>query len=388
MARYLAVSSAPSTRATKWKGADGVEIRPYTPDLETPVKAFNLRLREGMSAERFPESHIPRFPKMEGTSLYQELFLVLHQGEVHGGYMLTHNVFALRGEQTSVACGPQFNLSEGIINRAFGMVGVFQVQDALRRQPLMYALGIGGMHEPQAELLRAMRWTLYPVPFYFKVLNASQLFANLTYIRNHKARMALDCARCSLVGPLAIRAAQARISRTDRSVRAQSVTEFGPWADAAWEKCKGEYSLIGLRDASTLNALYPRSEPRFFRLRVSHEGQDIGWVVLLDTQMSGHKQFGNMRVGSIVDCLAVWGHACGVVQCASKFLEERRVDIIVSNQVNSDWRKALIRAGYVRGPSNFILGLSQMLAEKLHPLETTRQGVHMTRGDGDGPIHL
>jgi hypothetical protein len=378
-----------ATRVTKWKGADGVEIRPYTPDLETSVRAFNLRLREGMSAECFPESHIPRFPKMEGRSLYQELFLVLHRSEVHGGYLLTHNVFALRGELIPIACGPQYNLSEGIINRSFGMVGVFQLQDALRRQPLMYALGIGGMQEPLAKLLGAMGWTLYPVPFYFRVLNASHFFANLTYIRNRKtARVALDCARYSVVGPLVIRAAQARLSRADRSVRAKSVTEFGPWADAVWEKGKSNYSLVGLRDAKTLNALYPRSEPRFLRLRVSREGQDIGWVVLLDTQMSGHKQFGNMRVGSIVDCLAVSGHALKVIQCASKFLKERGVDVIVSNQANSDWGKALVRAGYVRGPSNFILGLSQMLAEKLQPLETTRQSIHMTRGDGDGPIHL
>ncbi len=366
-----------------------MEIRPYTPDLEMSVKAFNLRLREGMSAECFPESHIPQFPKMEGRSLYQELFLVLHRSEVHGGYMLTHNVFALRGELTSVACGPQFNLSEGVINRSFGMVGVFQLQDALRRQPLMYALGIGGMHEPQAKLLGAMGWTLYPVPFYFRVLNASHFFANLNYIRNRKtALVAIECARYSVVGPLAIRAAQARLSRADQPVRAESVSEFGPWADTVWEKCKSNYSLIGLRDAKILNALYPRSENRFLRLKVSRERQDIGWVVLLDTQMSGHKQFGNMRVGSIVDCLAVSGHAYGVIQCGRNVLEERGVDVIVSNQANSDWGKALLRAGYVRGPSNFILGLSQMLAEKLQPLETTRQSIHMTRGDGDGPIHL
>jgi hypothetical protein len=366
-----------------------VEIRPYTPDLETSVRAFNLRLREGMTGECFPESHIPRFPKMEGRSLYQELFLVLHRSEVHGGYMLTHNVFSLRGELISVACGPQFNLSEGIINRSFGMVGVFQLQDALRRQPLMYALGIGGMHEPQAKLLGAMGWTLYPVPFYFRVLNAPRFFANLTYIRNRKtARVALDCARYSVLGPLVILAVQARLSKADGSVRAESVTEFGSWADAVWEKCKSKYSLVGLRDAKTLNALYPRSEPAFLRLRVSREGQDFGWVVLLDTQMSGHKQFGNMRVGSIVDCLAISGHAYEVIQCASKFLEERGVDVIVSNQSNSGWGKALVRAGYVRGPSNFILGLSQMLAEKLQPFETSRRSIHMTRGDGDGPIHL
>jgi hypothetical protein len=366
-----------------------VEIRPYTPDLETSVRAFNLRLREGMSAECFPESHIPRFPKMESRSLYQELLLVVHHGEVHGGYMLTHNVFSLQGELISVACGPQFNLSEGIINRTFGMVGVFQLQDALHRQPLMYALGIGGMHEPQAKLLGAMGWTLYPVPLYFRVLNVSRFFADITYIRNRKAaRVVLDCAGSRVLSSLAIRVAQLRSSKADSSVRVESVREFGPWADAVWEKCKSKYSLVSLRDAQTLNVLYPRSDSRFLRLRVSREGQDIGWVVLLDTQMSGHKQFGNMRVGSIVDCLAVSGHAYSVIRCASKFLDERGVDVVVSNQADSDWGRALIRAGYVRGPSNFILGLSRMLVEKLQPFETSRRSIHMTRGDGDGPIHL
>ena len=36
--------------------------------------------------------------------------------------------------------------------------------------------------EQVAEGLGAMGWTLYPVPFYFRVLNAPRFFANLTYI--------------------------------------------------------------------------------------------------------------------------------------------------------------------------------------------------------------
>ena len=56
---------------------------------------------------------------------------------------------------------------------------------------------------------------------------------------------------------------------------------------------------IAKRDAATLDCLYPPSDPRFIRIRTDH-----GWAVLLDTPMSAHKQFGDLRVGTIVDCLA------------------------------------------------------------------------------------
>ena len=366
-----------------------MEIRPYTPDLEKSVMAFNQRLREAGERGRLPETHVPCFPKMPGLQLYQELFLLVHAGEVRGGYMLTHNHFAVRGEVMWVACGPQFNLAEGIINRSYAMAGVFQLQDALSRQRLMYALGMGGMREPLPKLLGAMGWTLYPVPFYFRILHASRFFANVTYIRHRKeARMLLDLVRYSAFDSLAVRLAQVRLSRGDPAVQAEVFAEFGPWADAVWENCRTKYSLIGLRDAKTLNALYPSSCSRFLRLRISRGAEDIGWVVMLDTQMSGHKQFGDMRVGSIVDCLAVPDQAFWVIQSASKFLEGRGVDLIVSNQASSTWGKALIAAGHLRGPSNFVLALSQMLTNKLQPFPVSRQSIHMNRGDGDGPINL
>ena len=74
---------------------------------------------------------------------------------------------------------------------------------------------------------------------------------------------------------------------------------FPAWADKVWGRSQLEYALLAERDAATLDQLYPSSDPRF--LRVHAVG---GWAVLLDTRMQDHKQFGDMRVGTIVDCLA------------------------------------------------------------------------------------
>lgn len=369
-----------------------MEIGPYTPDLEHSVRAFNQRLRDGGEANyRFPESCQPRLPRRQDSSPYQELFLALHAGEVRGGYLLTHSQFAVRGKITTVTCGPQFNLSEGIVDPAYAMVGVMLAQDALRRQPLMYALGMGSMDHPLTKLLVAMAWHAFPVPFYFRVVSAAHFCDNISYLRRRPgARFALDLLRHSGFSSLGFRLAQARPAAFHRDFLATTVEEFGPWTDALWSTCKDNdaYSLIAVRDRDTLNVLYPPSDARFHRLRITRAGQDLGWAVMLDTQMSGHRQFGNMRVGSIVDCLAMPENASDVVRATTRFLERRSVDVIVSNQASKAWSEALGRNGYLKGPSNFILAMSPELTNQLQSLEEYESQIHINRGDGDGPINL
>ena len=283
----------------------------------------------------------------------------------------------------SVACGPQISLSEGILNRRYGMIGAIQARDALERQPVIYALGIGGMSEPLARLLDAMRWTLFAVPFYFRVVSPSKLLANIAYLRHsRRGGIALELLRYSGLGSIGIRTAQARLPRSVR-VEAHVVAEFGAWTDAIWQECNGDYYFVAARDGDTLNLLYPPSDARFLRLRVSRGGEDLGWVVMLDMQMSEHRYFGNMRIGVIVDCLAAPRNAYQVVSSAMRLLESRGADLIVTNQLNSAWCKAFFSAGFLKGPSNFILALSPMLADKLRPPGPRKNRIHMTRGDGE-----
>jgi hypothetical protein len=366
-----------------------LEFQSYNQALEPLVKNLNRRLREGGVDLIFPETHVPRFPKQGDTPPYQEMFLLVHDGQVRGGYLLTHEQFAIAGVTESVACGPQINLSEGIIDRQYGMVGVFLVQHALSKQPLMYALGIGGMNEPQSKLLIAMGWTLYPVPFYFRVVNPEQFLANIVYLRKrNRLQVPLDFLNSTGLGRLGLRMMQFRINRTANDICGHFVGSFGKWADEIWERCREKYSLLSVRDSRTLNVVYPISSSRFLRLKVSHGSEVVGWAVMLDTQMSGHRQFGHMRVGSIVDCLALPEHASFVVQAATRFLEDRGVNLIVSNQASAAWCKALSRAGFLRGPSNYIFGISPDLAKRLPYLKEAKPRVHMNRGNGDGPINL
>jgi hypothetical protein len=364
-----------------------VQITPYTEELETEVRSFNQRLRaNGVKRWSMPESHRPQFSRVDGRFPYQELFVSVHAGAVRGGYLLQHNQFALRGEETTIACGPHYNSSEGLINRAYAMVGTIQAQDALRRQPLMYALGMGRLDAPLAKLLVAMEWVAFPVPFYFRVLSTSRFFKNLTHLRDSPwKRIATDLLHYSGLGFLALQAAQTRWRPLKIRTSGTVVDSFGTWADKIWENCRSRYSLIGRRDSSSLNLFYPPEDPRFARLRVSTDTHDIGWAVALDSQMRGDRHFGNMRVGSIVDCLAAPEDAVHVLNYATQFFEQRGVDISITNQSSSAWCSALAANGYLKGPSNFILAISPQLVHRLLPLESHAEQIHMNRADGGYP---
>jgi len=373
----------------KYLMENSLQIKPYTPELEPLVKEFNVRLRQGGETYwAFPESHVPRLPKVANENPYQEFFLTCDGGAVRGGYLLTHSEFVVRGETTRIACGPQLNMSEALVNRCYGIIGALNVRDAVKRQPLLYGLGMGGFEQPQTKILSSMRWPLRAVPFFFKVLNAPRFLANINYLRETGGgRLMLDLGRYTGLGSMAAKVVQFRPGNRNGAT-AELCHEFDDWADENWARCKRRYRLVAVRNKETLNRLYPCKDSRFLRLRVSRGGRLLGWAVLLDTQMSGHKQFGHMRVGSIVDCLAEPEDASAIVQSSSTLLERRGVDLIVSNQTSSAWCRAFIASGFVRGPTNFIQALSPALASRLEPLPESWGEMHLNRGDGDGPIHL
>jgi hypothetical protein len=136
-----------------------------------------------------------------------------------------------------------------------------------------------------------------------------------------------------------------------------------------------------------LNLLYPPTG-RFLKLRMTRDGVVVGWAVLRDTQMHDHRHFGNLRVGSLIDGLALKDAIPDVVGAATGVLEERGVDLTVSNQGHASWCDALRRHGFQYGPSNFILAMSRQLTTLLTPLTTHQARLHINRGDGDGPLDL
>jgi hypothetical protein len=370
-----------------------IEIRDFIPEDVPAVHAFNRRLAEKGVDFQFPETPQSSWlPRRDSIPLYQEHFIAVEQATVRGGYILKPQAFAVRGEMRMIT-NIQLPLSEGIVDARYRMLGLQLVKDAMARQPLLFGLGMGGPDQPFPRLLKILKWRLVSCPFYFRVAHPSRFLREIVYLRRRRSRrVLLDTLAFSGLGWLAVKAVHRwkdwQGGQEASTPTGQLVPEFAGWADDIWRRSKDAYTLIAVRDAAILNTLYPAHNKRFLRLQVRRQGEPIGWAVLLDTHLSDHKQFGNLRLGSLVDCLALPGQERGVVAAATGHLLERGVDLIITNQLHRAWTGALDQAGFLRGPSNFAFIVSPALAALLDPFETTADQVHMTRGDGDGPIHL
>ena len=179
-----------------------------------------------------------------------------------------------------------------------------------------------------------------------------------------------------------------REKKRNNSISCVEVYEFSSAVNDLWKKCKSKYAMIAVRDKNTLNILYPSNSDRIIRLEILENDIVIGWAVVLDTQMSNHKQFGNMRVGSIIDCLALPENESRVILCAANYLEKEGVDIIISNQSHHSWCSALKKTGFIKGPSNFYFVASKKLSKQIRSIEVNILNSHLNRSDCDGPIHL
>ena len=366
-------------------------INRYTAEYIAGVREFNSRIAKGGWGDYQLPPDLGQFENSKDTPLPWEGWLAVLDGVVRGGYLIRHQEFSFRGEVRKVAFY-NLSVSEGVIDPAYASVGMKMAMTAIAREPLLFALGIGGRDRVLARFLKALGWSLHDVPFYFRSVRPARVVRNIQTVRRTALRRAiLDAAVYAGAATVGVHALQwSRRLRGGRiaDLRWEEVTQFESWADDVWDAVKGSFAMIGVRDSEALRALYPSSYKRLSRLKMLREDRVIGWAVVMNTQMQNHKQFGNLHVGTLVDGLCAHDDAPSVAKAAARFLRERGVDLIVSNQSHSAWCSALERCGFLSGPSNYLLAASKGLARQLAPFEVNVKQVHINRGDGDGPIHL
>ncbi len=363
-------------------------IRPYVAEYEPAVAQFNDRLKAGGSEFSFRTS--APAPGETAWSAFVAVDIDTESGRsaVRGGYVGVRHPFSLCGEDVDVH-SLKLPLSESTVDPKYKGVGLQLLTDAQRRYPLLFALGMGGRQSALAKILGSLGWKLFDVRFFFRVARPSRFLRQISFLRTTFTRkLALDFLAASGLG-LGVLPVHAWLGRRLSRPRDIRVVEVGDWddgdfVDRIWEKARSQFAFAARRDAARLRELYPATNRRVLRLRVDRAGEAIGWALLLDTQLAGHKQFGDMRLGSLVDGFSLPGEEQHVVRAATRFLRRRGVDLLVSNQSASAWCEAMRANGWIEGPSNYALALSQELAARLDG----NVALHVTRGDGDGPIHL
>jgi hypothetical protein len=365
-----------------------IVIQPYRQEHEAAVQDFNQRLQAaGDPYLVFYKSSQPKWlPRSGDSPLYNEYFVALDGSVVRGAYALKHERVFVPGRGTvNIACY-HHPLSEGIVDRSYATVGGLMVRDALVRQPLLYALGMGGADRPLARMLKALGWSLIAVPFLFKIVHPGRFLKEMNALRTSPAkRFLMDLSTATGAGWLAIRTAQSLLrlrSHGSDSITADRVDEFLNWADPLWIEAREQYRLAAVRDCEALRRLYPSDDKHFTRLRIRKGATDLGWAVVGERRKD--QKYGSMRVGSILDCWTRAENAVAIVGAATAELESANMDLIVSNQAHAAWSRALAQSGFFKGPSNFIFAASRKYVELLQPWQENIAAFHITRADGDG----
>ncbi len=371
-----------------------MRIVEYSDDWSDALAAFNARLEAGGSSFKLPAPpDLYLSTPMIRTGLLQKEYLALDGGDnVRGGYVLKFQDFWLAGEVATIA-DYRLPVSEAIVDHRYSHVAAGLLVNAQKCQPMLYGLGMGGFQEPIARLFMAAGWRAFSVPFHFQIVRPFPFFRNIVHLRKSLVRRAFfDFLAYSGLGWLSVAAVRVFLPRrvpATGAAQAEVVEDFGPWTDDVWETAKAHYGFCSVRDAAALRKIYPRQDPpAFVRLKISAQGRPIGWSLLRNTALSDHAYFGNMKLGTIVDCFAQPQDAAQVLHQSREYLVRQGVDLIVSNQSHRVWRKAFQRCGFLAGPSNVVFASSRALTQAMQRKRISLDDVHVNRGDGDGPINL
>ena len=371
-----------------------IRIVPHSKELSAGVEAFIRRMRAGGSSHGFYVDPEPDWiPKRPGQNVWREFYVAIdEQNEVHGGFGLKPQDWIIRGE-TKVVTDWQGPVSEGSVDPRHASLAMRLIREMVKKRPALYSWGHGGNEQPMLQLLIKMNWFTHATPFCLQVLKPFRFLRLNGYLRTSMVRrFGLDLMAFSGVGVVGIRILHATLRLKRRNgFRATAVefNEFESWADDLWERCQSRYTAIAVRDAASMNLLAPeKGWPPVKRLRIGRAGKSIGWALVMDTRMRGDARFGDLYVGSIVDCFADPADAGDVVSAATTYLRRRGVDIIVSNQSHAEWIRGFGENGYVVLPGRRLFVASPELKRLLEPFAEIAPGLHLTNMDGHGPHAL
>lgn len=356
------------------------------------VLAFNDRMRAAKAPADFLLPDQPNNSHTLGTPPqaieWTKFVVVDNNDEVHGGFLLMSQPAWLNGAIVEAA-NYQAPLSEGIVDSRYGMVGMHMLRYVQKHWPLTFAVGMGGMDRPLPRLLQAAGWQLRAVPFLFHVVRASRVLRELRMLQERTPlRLAARAGALSGAGAIGVAALQHRAWTSDagaREVRLERVERWDEWADRLWQDVRDAMRFSVLRDRATLDCLYPLGDPKYVAYVARQGGDVVGWAVAFNTQMRDHNHFGNLRVATILDVLALPSAASAVASHVRRTLAADGADLVVTNQTHECWLDAFRRAGFLNGPSNYLFAMSKLLSQSVG--DAFRR-IHVTRGDGDGRIHL
>lgn len=368
-----------------------LRIELFTTDAQAAeAAAFNERMRAHNQTE-YVLYERPPLMEPDDAPIRNRFYVVRDEEAVRGSLLLAAFPGSFGTGQDADVINCREPISEAIIDSRFGLIALRLLKFMEKQGPYLFALGMGGEDRPFPRLLKSASWTLQPVPFLFRVARANAFLRELRMLRTSSARRMLSrVAAVTGAGKLGVTALQFRSATAALfagGLTIAPITAWDNWVDELWQQCRRDISFGVSRDLRTVRELYPLDE-RVRGYSVHRDGKPVGWMAAQITQMRDHNYFGNLKVATLLDGVALPADMRSVVSLASRSLISEGADLLVTNQSHESWLDAFRGAGYLSGPSNYILALSKGLAAGVVAQPNGLARMHFTRGDSDGRGHL
>lgn len=364
-----------------------LRFAPFGENHIPAAEAFNQRMLDGHADSDFLlPTQLGESASTHDDPIEWTRYVVLDGDQICGGVLAMDQPGWLNGHAIR-ALNFQSPLSEGIVNPKYSMVGMQMVKFMQKQAEAVLMVGMGSADRPLPRLLAASGWSVRPVPFLFRVHRTGNFLRELQLLRTtHIRRSAAEAARLTGLGAVGLAVLQRRRSAVNGSIRREN--SWGDWADEIWQRCRNHCSFAVQRDRRTLESLYPASDPRTKILLIERGATPVGWSVCFNAALANHRHFGNLRLGSVLDCVADADAMASTAVLTDREMASQGADLVVVNHSHVAWVKAFRSAGFLAGPSNYLLAMSKRLTELVRSEQKGEERMHVTRGDGDGRIHL
>ena len=281
-------------------------IRESNQEDKNLIQNFNKELENNGINFRLPAPNSGSL-RADDFIFDRKFILTENKNLVRAGYTLKYQWFMVN--DTLLQIGFYHNpITAGLFNKKYNICGVLLLHDAQKKNTNLFCLGMGGYSQALPRLLKGMNWNFKTIPFFFKICNPIPFLNNIQYLKKTKLKSFLILlAANSGLGWLSLKLIFLFISllniRFSKKpyITTEEIEVFDQDSDFVWENTKQYNSFIAVRNSEYLNTLY--SDKKFIKLKFFDKKKIVGWSISLCTQLDNHKQFGYMKLGSVVVCL-------------------------------------------------------------------------------------
>lgn len=281
-----------------------------------------------------------------------------------------------------------------------GLVGPLLIKEVNRS--LDCALSVF-VEPPVLRILRGLKWTYHGIlPQYLRILDAPGVSRNLQLsglkaltVRSGDMSVAVPLrwveSLLRTLGGWALAVGQAvwvglTIVARPRSLPVEVREEHGfdDSYNQLWQAVGGRFGACIVRDQTYLQRRFGRNPDRYRVLACRRENRLLGYCIVKTRQFSNDPRMGDMKVGTIVDCLFDPDAPAALqtlLDSAVKMCEREGVHAVLCTASHASVRRLLRANGFLAIPGN--LNFAHHNRTNMPLQDISLDAWHLMRGDSD-----